>query len=64
MIFLNAFNEMSHFGTAHRWGGCTKSTLSYLKSYTQSYNKIWCIYNLPEEVLKIYKSRDTPLEFW
>ena len=53
---------MGLFAAAHGWWGAKRP--SSLKSVTQSYNdETWDNYTLPKEDTKIYKSRDTPLQF-
>ena len=56
--------RMGLFGAAWGLGGPKKVPLStiYLTNLSY-YDETWYNYTLPKEDLKIYESRDTPLEF-
>ena len=54
---------MGLFGAVHGWGRMQKGPPSQNLSHI-SYNDVtWYSYTLPTEDPKIYKSRDTALEF-
>ena len=54
---------MGFFGGAHEWGGTKRPLLLKICHTYPTMMKLGTVIPYPKKIQKIYKSRDTPLEF-